>query len=163
MRVTKEDSWSKKNKAENPFCGGRTKHRRNHHISYLQADLKYPSLIVEVDGCSNALVCNDATLLQFRDFNAVDGDASNHLKSIGGHVLHITAVASIRAIQTIFYELTVWCTLITGDWIVNNLDLKIISAAEENGGIRIMKDDQRLINGFWYKQKNASSSLNWST
>ena len=56
------------------------------------------------------------------------------------------------AIETISYEPTVWCTPITEDWIVNNLDLKIISASEENGGIRIMKDDQRPITSFWYEE-----------
>ena len=112
-KVVKDDFWSKKNKAENPFGGGRQKTRRNHHISYLQKEIKCPSEIVEVDGCSNSPVCNDGTLLQFRDINAVDGDPSQiTLKSIDGHVLEINAVASLGAIDTIFYAPNAWCTSI---------------------------------------------------
>ena len=54
--------------------------------------------IVEVDGCSNLPVCNDETLLQFRDFDALDGDAFQiTFKLIGKHVLQITAVALVEA------------------------------------------------------------------
>ena len=53
------------------------------HISYLQTKIKRPSEIVEVDGCSNSPVCNDRTLLQFRNIHAADGDPSKiTLKSI---------------------------------------------------------------------------------
>ena len=87
--------------------------------------------------------------MQFRDFDAVNGDASQiTLKSIGGHVLHITAFASMGAIYTIIYAPTAWCTLISAEWIVNHLDQTIISASEENGGIRLMKEGQRIMIGF---------------
>ena len=74
--MVKDDFWSKKNKAENPFVGGRQKSRRNYYIFYLQEEVKCPSENVEVDGCNNAPVGNNETLLQFRDFDAVNGDAS---------------------------------------------------------------------------------------
>ena len=53
-KVVKDDFWSKKNKAENPFGGGMQKNRRNQHSSYLQEKIKCPSEIVEMDGCSNS-------------------------------------------------------------------------------------------------------------
>ena len=104
---------------------------------------------MEVDVCSNSSVCNDETLLQFRDFDANDGDATQiTLKLIGGHVLQITAVVSMGAIDTIFYEPTAWCTLISEEWIVNHLDLTFVSASEENGGIRFMKESLRVVTKF---------------
>ena len=86
-------------------------------------------------------------------------------KSIGWHVLQITAVASMQAIETIFSEPTAWCTSITKDWIVNNLDygwLTLLYYQLENNqclwrkwGIRIMKDDQILITGCWYEGRKC--------
>ena len=155
-KVIKNDFWSKKNKAENPFGGGRQKVRRNHHISYLQEEIKCPSEVVEEDGCSNSPVWKDETQQQFRDFDAIDGDASQiTLKSIGGHVLQMTAVALMGAIYTIFYAPTAWCTSISKEWIVNHLDLTIISASEENGGIRFMKGNLRIMTGFWYEGRKC--------
>ena len=75
-------------------------------------------------------------------------------------MFHITAFALMEAMETIFYEPTAWCTSITKDWIVKNLDFKVISASDENGRICIMKDDQILNTGFWYEGKYKSSSFN---
>ena len=58
-KVTKEDFWSKNNKAHNPFGGGNHKSGRNHHTAYLQAKARCPNKIVELDGCSSVPVCND--------------------------------------------------------------------------------------------------------
>ena len=42
---------------------------------------------MEIDGCSNAPVCDDDSLLEFRGFDADDGDTSQiRLQSIGGHM-----------------------------------------------------------------------------
>ena len=110
-KVAKEDFWSKKIKAENPFGRGRQKSRRNHHISYLQKEVKCPNEILGVDECNNAPVCNDETLLQFRNFGVVDEDTSKiTFKSVAGHVLQITADALMGAIDTLFYAPKVWCT-----------------------------------------------------
>ena len=69
-----------------------------------------------------------------RDFDAADGDASQiTLESFGGHVLQIISVASMGAIDTIFYVPTAWCASIPEEWIVNRLDITIVSASEENG------------------------------
>ena len=95
---------------------------------------------MEFDGYSNAPVCNNGSQLEFRGFDADDGDASQiRLHSIGGHVFQITAIASLGAIDTIYYERTVWCISITEEWIINQLGLTIISESEENGEIRIMR------------------------
>ena len=116
-KVIKEDFWPKKNKAENPFGGDIQKNWGNHHISYLWAETECPREIVAVDGCNNDPVYNDGTLLQFRDFDAVDGDASQiNLKSIGGHMLQITALASMRTIDAIFYAPTAWCIQLKKNW-----------------------------------------------
>ena len=66
-------------------------------------------------------------------------------------MLQITAVASMGAIDTIFYTPTAWCTSIPEKWIVNHLDITIVSVSEENGGLRFMKESQRIITGFWYE------------
>ena len=63
-------------------------------------------------------------------------------------MLQITAVASMGAIDTIFYVPTAWCTSILEEWIVNYLDIVIVSASEENGGIRFKKDGERNMTGF---------------
>ena len=110
-KMIKENFWLKKNKtgkikAENSIRG-RQKSLRNLHISYLQEEVKCSSEFVEVEGCNNSPLCNDETLKQFWDFDAADGDASQiTLKSIGGHVIQIAAVASMGAIDTIFYAPT---------------------------------------------------------
>ena len=96
---------------ETSFGGGRQKTRRNHHISYLQEEIKCPSEIVEVYGC-NSPVCNDETLLKFRDFDAADGDASHHSEVDWWTRAPDYCSASMRAIDTIFYAPTAWCTSI---------------------------------------------------
>ena len=142
-KVVKDDFWSKKNKAENPFGGaGRKFEETTTSLTCKKNQVpKCPSEIVEVDGCSNSPVCNDEILLKFRNFDAADGDTSQiTLKSIGGHVVQITADTSMGAIDTNFYAPTAWCTSISEEWIVNHLDITIVSASEENGGIRFMKE-----------------------
>ena len=47
--------------------------------------------------------------------------------------------------DAIFYAPTAWCTSISEEWLVNQLDLTIISASEENGRIRFMKGDLRRL------------------
>ena len=47
-------------------------------------------------------------------------------------MLEIRAVASMGAIDTIFFALNAWCTSIPKVWIVH-LDLLIVVASEENG------------------------------
>ena len=101
-------------------------------------------------------MCNDEILLQFQDFAAVDRDTSQiTLKSINGQVLQITIVASMGAIDTIFYAPTAWYTSISEEWIVNHLDLTTISASEENRGIRFMKGDLRIMTEFWYEGRKC--------
>ena len=147
--MVKDDFWFKKNKAENLFGGGRQKSRRNHHISNLQEEIKCTNEAVKVNGWSNSRACNGETLLRFLDFYTVDGNAPKiTLKSIVGHVLQITAVAFMGAMETIFYAPTAWCTSISEEWIVNQLNLTIISAAEENGSISFMKKGLRVMTGF---------------
>ena len=46
----KEDFWSRKKKLENPFGGGKTKQRRNHHTFYLKTDARCPNETVVIDG-----------------------------------------------------------------------------------------------------------------
>ena len=161
QKVVKEDFWPRKKKSENPFGGGRTKQQRN-HTSYLRAKAQCPNEIVEIDGCRNALVCNDDSLLEFRGFDADDEYASQiRLQSIGGHVFQITDVAPLGANDTIFYAPTSWCTSTTEEWIVNQLGLTIIADSEENGRIRIMRGYTRLMTGFWYEGRvSAFGSLN---
>ena len=122
-----------KKKSEKTFGGGSTKQRRNDHTSYLRAEARYPNKIVEIDGCNNAP-------LEFREFVAEDGNASQiKLQSIGGHVFQITAVASLGAIETIYYAPNAWCTSIAEKRKVNRIGLTIISDSRENGGIRIIR------------------------
>ena len=66
----------------------------------------------------------------------------------GENVLHITVAALMGAIETILYEPTAWCTLITDNWIVNQLGLTIVTYYEENGGIHLIKNVRRLMTGF---------------
>ena len=73
----------------------------------------------------------------------------------GGDVFQITAVASLGAIDTIYYAPTAWCTLITEEWIVNRLGLTVISDFEENVGIRIMIGKIRLMTRFWYEGRKC--------
>ena len=54
-------------------------------------------------------------------------------------------------IETIFYAPTAWCTLIPEEWTVNHLDIIIVSAFEENGGIGFTKGGERIMSGFWYE------------
>ena len=76
----------------------------------------------------------------------------NHLEvDWCGHVLQIIAVASMGAIDPILYAPTAWCTSISVEWIVNQLNLTIISTSENNGGIRFMKEGLRIMMGFWYE------------
>ena len=57
---------------------------------------------MELNGCSNAPICNDGALLKFRGFDADDGDALQiRSQSIGGHVFQINAVALLGAIDII--------------------------------------------------------------
>ena len=44
-------------------------------------------------------------------------------------------------------------------WIVNHVDLTIISASEESGGIRFMTGDFRIMTGFWYENKWSKFQL----
>ena len=101
-------------------------------------------------------MCNDETLLQFRAFETIDGDASQTtLMSIGGHLIQITAVASMGTIYIVFYAPTAWCTSISEELIVNRLNVTIISASEENREIRFMKKGLRIMTVFLYEGRKC--------
>ena len=69
-------------------------------------------------------------------------------------MFQMAAVASLRAIDNLLCTKCM-CTSITEEWIVNQLGLTIITDSEENGGIRIMRGNTRLMMGFCYEERKC--------